>query len=274
MKNVHYNKGFSLSELLVVMAIMSLLVGIGVPAVKTVLDSISSSASLRNMISAALNNARAMAIKEGEYAGIRFQTDANGDQYMVFIVHDDASSPSSTALMTDPERTGTNLANGFRALKGRKPVKLPGDSRVMDLKLRTNIDAQYPNYIGIDDDPQIDEDFEVYDTSTFCIIFSSAGKLVTHEVRVRNRHGKMNGGTYLSTDKLFNIDAVVNDGLAKFYQDDYPLLGLGQEYSRKSFIIYDKKAFDTVNPTLRWNNYLKTLEEIYINPYSGALVGG
>ena len=92
MKNVHYNKGFSLSELLVVVGVMSLLIGIGVPATKAIMDSVNSSASLRNMLNAATNNARAMAIKHQKYAGIRFQTDNQGDQYMIYIVNDTAAS--------------------------------------------------------------------------------------------------------------------------------------------------------------------------------------
>ena len=201
MKNVHYNKGFSLSELLVVIGVMSLLAGIGIPATKAIMDSVNSSAGLRNMLNAATNNARAMAIKHQKYAGIRFQTDNEGNQYMIYIVSDDAASPTVAELTANPELTGTGLANGFRALKGRKPIKMPGDGRVMDLKIRTNSDARYPDYTDIDSDVEIDSDVKLYDTSTFAIIFSPAGKLVTHQVRIRNHHGKT---TNTSTDKIFN----------------------------------------------------------------------
>ena len=268
MRNKNIQKGFSLSELLTVIAVMAMLIGIGVPATKAMLNSVNSSAGLRNMIAAAMSNARAIAIKTDGYAGIRFQTAPDGNQYMVFIVNDPAD---------------TGLANGFRAVVGRKPIKLPGDGRVMDLKIRTNPDARYPDYIDIVEeaktsyvaaDDLIGTDAELIDTTAFSIIFSKAGKLVTHEVRVRNRHGQTDSG-YTSSDKIFNIDAVVDDDAAALlYQDDYPADGLGQEYSRKSFVIYDKKKFNDTDEYYRWTNYLSLLDKIYLNPYTGELVGG
>ena len=251
---------------MVVIAVMAMLIGIGVPATKAVLDSVNSSASLRNMIAAAMSNARAIAIKEQKYAGVRFQTATDGNQYLVFIVHDD---------------TATGLANGFRAGVGRKPIKLPGDGRVMDLKLRTNSD---PKLSGSTDivvvadnsgdaaaDALIVTDAELIKaTAAFSVIFSPAGKLVTHEVRIRNRHGRLDDS---STDKIFNTTANVS-GIALLYQDDYPADGLGQEFSRKSFIIYDKKAFAAVNAGTRWTDYLRLFEKIYLNPYTGELIGG
>ena len=76
-----------------------------------------------SLVSAALASARAMAAKEQHYAGIRFQQDSTGNQYMIFILH-------------DFEKTG--LSPGFRAIEGIKPIKLPENSRVMDLRVRTN----------------------------------------------------------------------------------------------------------------------------------------
>lgn len=268
MRNKNIQKGFSLSELLTVIAVMAMLIGIGVPATKAMLNSVNSSAGLRNMIAAAMSNARAIAIKTDGYAGVRFQTAPDGNQYMVFIVNDDSEPPTQTELVDDPKLTGTGLANGFRAVVGRRPIKLPGDGRVMDLTLREGIDDPTdPTPVDIVGDSDIDSDIELYDTTTFCIIFSKAGKLVTHEVRVRNRHGRLDDS---STDKIFNIYDNTVDAL--LYQDDYPADGLGQEYSRKSFVIYDKKKFDDTDN--RWTDYLSLLDKIYLNPYTGELVGG
>lgn len=284
MRNKNIQKGFSLSELLTVIAVMAMLIGIGVPVTKAMLNSVNSSAGLRNMIAAAMSNARATAITKGQYAGVRFQTAPDGNQYMIFIVNDAAAPPTVAELTDDAKDTGTGLANGFRAVVGRRPIKLPGDGRVMDLKIRTNSD---PTISGSTDivvvaadsgdaaaDALIDTDDELITaTAAFSVIFSKAGKLVTHEVRVRNRHGQTKSG-YLSTDKIFNIDTVVDDDDALLYQDDYPTDGLGQEYSRKSFVIYDKKKFDDTDKNSRWTNYLSLLDKIYLNPYTGELVGG
>ena len=268
MRNKKLKNGFSLSELMVVIAVMAMLIGIGVPATKAMLDSFNSSAGLRSMVAAAMSNARATAIQKGKYAGIRFQTAADGNQYMVFIVHDDMA---------------TGLANGFRTVIGQKPMKLPGEGRVMDLKLRQDTTApEIPTAVDIVDDTGIDSDIELYDTTTFCVIFSPAGKLVTHEVRIRNRHGRIDDS---STDEIFNTDINVNDNnIALLYQDDYADNGLGQEFSRKSFFIYDSKLLNDVDPLKRWSDYLYLFKrddvngiegkEIYLNPYTGELVGG
>jgi hypothetical protein len=212
------------------------------------------------MIAAAMSNARATAIKEQKYAGIRFQTATDGNQYMVFIVND----PSSMAK--------GSIANGFVAVIGQKPIKLPGDGRVMDLEIRKDYTQAKPSDSDeIIDNGGIDTEEELRDTTTFTIIFSSAGKLVTHQVWVRNRDCLKTG---FSADKVFNTDTVVNAGDALLYQDDYPAEGLGQEYSRKSFIIFDKKTLDAVDTDFRWTDYLSKLEKIYLNPYTGELVGG
>ena len=307
MDNTTLKKGFSLSELLTVISVMALLIGIAVPASKAIMDSVNSSAGLRSMIASSLSAARATAIKEHKYAGVRFQPDSEGNQYMVFIIHDDAPAVVDASERSSyPDKTGLGsnelatppyyygLANGFRAVKGHKPIKLPGDGRVMDLKIREagtyntgSPDATKPSYIDINTSSRIDGLMEWLDTSTFSIIFSPAGKLVSHEVRVRNRHGLIDGWGY-SSDKIFNVKSMVQAGDALLCQDDYAEdpdttkeffyddLGLGQEYSRKSFIIYDKKRFDNYGDDVitRWTHYLSQIEKTYINPYNGQLVGG
>jgi len=57
-----------------------------------------------------------------------------------------------------------------------------------------------------------------------------------------------------------------------FIQDDYANLGLGAELSRNSFIIYDKRRLETVKMDRRWTDYLRHLEVLYINPYTGQII--
>ena len=80
--------GFSLTEMVVVIAAMTILVAFGLPAVRALLHSFESQSGTKSTISAALATARAIAAKEQHYAGIRFQQDLDGNQYMVFIIHD------------------------------------------------------------------------------------------------------------------------------------------------------------------------------------------
>ncbi len=262
MKTGYKQSGRTLIEMSVVIAAVVLLGSFGLPAVRTFLNSFESGTGGRPVISAALASARAIAAKEQRYAGIRFQKAYNSDdplnplqgvpeaaQYMVFIVH-------------DFDKTG--LSSGFRAVEGLDPIKLPDTVGVMDLSL-----------IGADVD--IDEPIELNNATAFSIIFSPSGKLVIHDVRVRNRDGyyrPLNPND--SMDDIFNSPeniATFNTGM--FVQDDYAALGLGQEPSRRGFIIYDrlefKRAYNRGRP---YSDYLVKLvpEIIYINTYTGIMI--
>jgi len=261
-----YNKknALTITELLVVIAIMALLTGIGVPAVKQALKSFESAALTKSVISAALSTSRAYAMKNQKYAGVRFQQNKNGDQYMIFIVNDNSE--------VGPLIPG-NL--GFHAVIGRKPMKIGSTAGVMDLKIKTDYSVTHPMTTDGDikvtgDDPasdaNIDEDKEVLDATTFSILFSPSGKLIQHTLKVA--HGTIGGD-------IFNIEVNVNNGIGIFIEDenDNPVEGLQIELSRKSFIIYDKREFAGVNKNSRWSNYLQYLDVLYVNPHSGEIVG-
>ncbi len=102
--------GLTLTELLVVIAVMAILMSIAIPAVKGIMESFDSGTSVRQLINAALSASRAIAIREQTYAGVRYQKGSDGKTYIDFIVHDPAA---------------TGFANGFRGILGRKPMKLP-----------------------------------------------------------------------------------------------------------------------------------------------------
>jgi len=241
-------------EMTVVIAVMALLAVFGLPAIRALINSFESEGGTKAMISASLASARAIAAKEHHYAGIRFQKAydpndpdlLNAPQYMVFIVHDFGA---------------TGLAPGFRAVEGIKPIKLPDSVGVMEV---VNGDGE------IDDVPS----GEFTDKTTFSIVFSPSGKLLLHDVRVSNRNGKRKGNNS-SKDDIFNTKDNVTDALnpvGMFIQDDYAELGLGEEPSRRSFIIYDKSEFNKVDEDRRWSDYLRYLEVIYINPYTGTMI--
>ena len=276
MKAKSRQSGLTLTEMVVVIATIALLVGLGVPAVRAFLNSFESQSGARSMISAALASARAVAAKEQRYAGVRFQKAyqpaglLKARQYMIFIVHD-----------PDPEPNGTDLANGFRAVEGLKPIKLPDSVGVMDFKYRP--DSFPPSGDGtLDDDSEISNLNVFRDTTAFSIIFSPSGKMVIHDVRVRNRDGRRDISSPRSYDDVFNKKADVEAGIGMFYQDDYyPVyaatdnLGLGLEPSRRSFIIYEKEKFRRAYEKGRaWSDYLRKLvpEMIYINPYTGTII--
>lgn len=262
--------------MVVVIAIISLLVALGLPAVRVFHESFESRSGGKSMISAALSSARAIAAKEQHYAGIRFQQDLVGNQYMVFIVH-------------DFEKTGLNP--GFRAVEGLKPIKLPESLGVTDLMVRINHGTHWTDAEDIRDEalkvaylddtnPQNIGPYRknkyITDTSSFSIVFSPSGKLIMRDVRVRNRDGiyKPNNGLSgkVSTDSIFNSpDNITNHRVGMFIQDDYAELGLGAESSRNRFVIYDKIQLDKLDAMRRFD-YLSKLELVYINPYTGTII--
>lgn len=268
--------GFTLTEMVVVLATMSLLVAFGLPVMRMIRESFESKTGGKSMISAALSSARAIAAKEQHYAGIRFQRDSAGNQYMIFIIH-------------DFEKTGLNP--GFRAVQNLKPTKLPDSMGVMDSMVRINHGTNWTDAEKILDEPlnaaYLDDtnpqnlgpdqkNRYITDTSSFSIVFSPNGKLIMHNVRVRNRDGIYqpdNGRpNKISMDSIFNSPQnITTHGVGKFIQDDYAELGLGAESSRNSFVIYDKIRFDKLNAIEKFN-YLSSLEPVYINPYTGTII--
>jgi len=286
MKRNNRHHGFTLPEQIIVIAGVVLLAAIAMPAVKAFLKTFESTDAARTMISSVLTSARALAVKHQRYAGIRFQivgfhgnsaksNQENRDrlmkagQYIIFIMH-------------DPDKT--DLASGFRAVQGIEPIKLPDSIGVMDLKKRyyrsTSGAVSDSTYVDIDTDSDIDESWELRDTTSFSIIFSPQGKLVVHDVRVRNRDGvRETSGQALvpSLDDVFNtlirVSGLYKPSAGMFVQDDYAELGLGQEFSRRSFIIYEKEQLSAAyNRNSPYSDYLSDLEEIFINPYTGTMI--
>jgi hypothetical protein len=252
--------GVTLAELTVVMAAVVVLAALSLPAVRAVMRSFESGSSTRAMISAALASARAIAAKEQSYVGVRFQKAYNPDepdplkapQYMIFIMHD-PNIPPSVAM---------NLGCG--AVKGVKPMKLPDSVGVMDLVIGSA--GNDPIYeIGADED--IDEAWEVVDTSTFTILFSPAGKLVPHTHKAQSQD---------ATDDVFNtIDSITSLGVGMFVEDqDEPAQPI-DELSRNHFVIYDRREFEQAYKRGEgegYSGYLMRLSPIYVNPYMGTLI--
>ena len=265
--------GLTLPEMTVVIGIAALMVALTIPAANMLLNSFESESGTKTIISSALASARAIAAKEQRYAGIRFQkrydptNPDNASQYIIFIVY-------------DFDRTG--LANGFRAVDGIQPIKLPDSIGVMDLRVRRNHGISSQDAQDTDDEPvqqsYLDNPVYLDDTTAFSVIFSPSGKMVIHEVRLRNRDGvyqpdnsNPNPNKH-SMDDIFNSPSnITNYQIGMFVQDDYAQSGLGSEFSRSSFVIYDKHLFNQMNNSQRYN-YLYGLKTVFINPYTGTII--
>jgi type II secretory pathway pseudopilin PulG len=277
----HVNKksGLTLVEMTLVIATIALLVGFGLPAVRSLVHSFESQSGTRSMISAALSSARAMAVRNQRYTGVRFQKlcrsrdpldpligAVDAPQYMIFIVHE------------EPKHMG-GMAIGFRAVEGLEPVKLPDTVAVMDISQLAG-------------DADIDEGRELNDASAFSIVFSPSGKLVVREVRVRNRDGHSlpsndSGSNKMSLDQVFNSALNITQyGRGMFIQDDYSVrnlspgneadYGLGKEMSRTSFVICDRlRLTELFHRKQVWSEYLSKLsgeDVVYVSPHTGTLI--
>jgi type II secretory pathway pseudopilin PulG len=279
----HKTAGLTLIEMTLVIATITLLVGFAIPAVKALVGSFQSEGAVKSMIDAALSSARAMAMSKQRYVGVRFQKLCVSDdpaaplkglldapQYMIFIIHDPTAAPR-----------GTNLANGFRAVEGLEPVKLPSTIGVMadPILLAGGIASMSPALVP-----------NVNDQLTFSIIFTPSGRVVAHAVRVRNKDGEYQpfndvGSQKTSNDDVFN--SVVNicgykQGM--FIEDDYSVvgadglnLGLGEESSVTTFWIYDTVTLRAavnggVGTTMRYLSELRMHKPVYVSPYTGHVV--
>ena len=268
MKRQNKQFGMTLIETTITVAVVSLLAVLATPSIRAYFDSLGSPAEVKGAIGAAFASARAIAAKEQHYAGVRFQQDSSGKQYMIFIVNDPAIG-----------------ATFFRAVDGQKPIKLPDNIGVMDLTVVTRSTTWNPTLAENPiDDPMLtgpNGDRNLTDTTTFSIIFSPAGKLVIHEVRVRNRDG-CTPSINSSLDDVFNTLVNVTDPVnpvGMFIQDDYwgvstyADLGLGPESSRNNFVIYETDKFkDAYKRGVPYSEYLNQLDVIYTNPYTGTII--
>ncbi len=275
MRAAHRTTGLTLIETTLVIATMALLVGLAVPAVRSLTHSFQTQSGVRSMVEAALNSARTMALSRQNYVGVRFEklctsTDPTNPlrfvlmapQYMIFIEHD-----------------ARLAANGFRAVEGLEPIKLPDTMGVIDLTGITGDDLAFLNNSAL-----------LSDATTFSIVFSPAGKVTVHPVRVRNREGVYQprnalASTKISHDDVFNsVDNICGYKQGMFLQDDYSPrnggndgvdLGLGEENSRTGFAIYEltalRGAYAARTP---WSSYLSgmTTQTLYVSPYTGGLI--
>ncbi len=277
--------GLTLIEMTLVIGTMALLVGLSVPAVRSLTHSFQSEGAVKSMIDAALSSARAMAMTRQRYVGVRFQKLCTSDdpanplqglldapQYMIFIMSE--------------EREKIGLANGFRAVDGLDPIKLPSTVGVMDLS--NGVEVGIGNH----------RDESLADATTFSVIFAPSGRLVGHWVRVRNRQGEYQprndlGSGKAAHDDIFNSpDNICLYKKGKFIQDDYSAsknvrstgesveLGLGEEFSATSFVIYDTAALRTLyrleaRPAAALSDYLRVLateKSVYVSSYTGHLI--
>lgn len=242
MKHRTRQNGLTLTELVVVVAVVAILLGISVPTAQKIMDSFEHSAGTRSLIDAALSSARAMAVSNNTPTGVRFQQDRNGDFYMIFIYHKDVSW----------------YAWEFLAFPNRKPMKLPEDIGVLAGTVSSDADLYTPA--------------EWMNAQTFSVVFSEQGRMILcSDVHVLNKDGVLDDS---SRDPIFNTKSNVDGNIAgMFYQDeDDSANGLEQESSVNAFYIYEKKRMNETPANQRFTGLVQGLQKEFVNPYSGQLI--
>jgi len=149
---------------------------------------------------------------------------------MILIVHDFPS---------------TGLTNGFRAVKGRKPIKLPDNVGVIEF---INGVAEI-NIVG-----------GVEEKTTFSIVFSPSGKLVIRNAPVLRTD---------MSDSIFNDPNSPSEFM--FIDDYFDSFPFWQEDSRGRFTIYEKNEFDSLDGNGKFD-YIANLDLLYINSYTGTVI--
>lgn len=134
--------GVTLVEMIVALAIVALLVGLGVPAGRAFLNLFETESSKKSMISGMLASTRAIAVKKRKYVGIRFQQ-TNDIQYATIIINKtEIPYPQNLDNPDDP----LNYTIPFVALEDHWPINLgqklgvaPADGIVNSNNICTNI---------------------------------------------------------------------------------------------------------------------------------------
>ena len=267
-------RAFTLTEMLVVMAIIGLLVGMSVPAYNSIMKSHRNTAS-KNLIRASLLRAKAHAAGTQRYTGIRFQfgpgaIDPAGDeaerkwlttkkQYLVLI-----------------EKVSNSTLYDFAAVADVKPSILPPGVVVM----ANNLDFDYDGDVDVQD---FDEDIDLLDGTTFSIIFSPSGEMVVKTVQIVRRNDPS------VVDAIFGDSADVDDEdrtstdppASLLYFDDPSYMSESfwvsapwcqEESSMTGFVLFEIGSVMDMAWGEELRQFITDAQPTLINAYTGSLL--
>lgn len=145
---------FTLVELMVVISIIVTLVAVTLPSFTTLIESSNYSSAI-SQTSAALGNARAIAMRDGSKTAVAFLFDVTTQQYTLMILEEAqfGSSASLSSLPTAPDHY--LYTTGFRPAQNSATIELPKGTGVYGLSFshvpNPTIDPTILNDPAIDD---------------------------------------------------------------------------------------------------------------------------
>jgi prepilin-type N-terminal cleavage/methylation domain-containing protein len=265
--------GFTLIEMLVVVSIMAVLMALVLPNTMGIIRSHRATAT-KNLIKNALAQAQAHAAVTQKYAGVRFQQSASGRQYIVLI--ESNSNVKIIAPSSAPWKP-YQLIDRFVAVDNAKATAMP-----------TGFVAMQGDII---DDFDLDDNVKLWEKTTFSIIFSPTGQLVTKRCQCLPR---LAPNDYVIQQAVYESE---DDGIfcapADAAEEGPPLArdeitdawdGLGNssivEFSMGGMYLCEWAPLDKEEIPIdaRWSGYLnrsrseKRVEYVLINIYTGTII--
>jgi prepilin-type N-terminal cleavage/methylation domain-containing protein len=268
MKKRRYKTGFTLIEMLIVVGIIAIMISLVMPSTNSLIQS-NRETSAKNLVRSSLMQAQAYAAKERKYAGIRFQLDGAGRQYMILV-----------------ESTRIQLRN-FYGIGVHHPLMTlytPVDNAQPTAMPTGNVIINYPD-IDLDDNTEI-EDWELKDATRFCVLFSPSGQLVKKPAQCGPRIASADypGYEILYSDyTTIEGDGIFENDQSKVPSEGLPLFGdipidptdLTQvKTSQTSLLLFQLKKLEEMDPVERYDYIMGSPESkpLMINVYTGKLI--
>lgn len=254
---------FTIVELLTVIAIIAIMVSLTVPATSNMVKS-HRQAAAKNLIRSAMAQAQAYAVKERKYAGLRFQKDGAGQQYILLV-------ENKTITIID----GSNydawndylLKDLYTPVDNIQPMTLPVGLAVMP----TYRDPLEIDYNG---DGLLDY-VELAAATTFCVIFDPSGLLATKPAQCGPRIPDMatDYATYASqNDTIFENPANPPSEGLPLPGDEIKLDPANVKLSQTGVFLYEPKVLEGLPEAERWDYVFNPLEPMLINIYTGGFI--
>lgn len=198
-------KGFTLVEMLVVIAIIALMSALAVPSIKAMNESHKQSAA-NNLITAAIRQGRNYAIAHQKPSGIYFELkDLEGRQKIHFI---------TTEFNWHSAGPDGIVGNGDDAF-AYYPEIIPESKELV-------LPVGYRVWSSFADDPSLDNDIKLLGESSFAIIFSGSGMLEEKRIVPSGLPG---GTIVLSRNGLYLVDnEIIKQLPTKNRFSSYPFL--------------------------------------------------